>query len=78
MVTATDSWSGALTVDVEGWPGDYNINPEACIPIITRSSCCFPGDLSCDCENSASARAENAAIADGLDDLLDGLPTWTH
>ena len=49
VVTATDSWSGALTVNVEGWPGDYNINPEVCIHIV-----------------------------DKLDDLLDGLPTWTN
>ena len=59
VVTATDSWSGALTVDVEGWPGDYNINPEACIRVVT-------------------ATTELAAVADGLDDLLDGMPTWTH
>ena len=59
VVTATDSWSGALTVDVEGWPGDYNINPEVCIRVVTATS-------------------EVAAIADGLDDLLAGLPSWTH
>jgi hypothetical protein len=59
VVTAIDSWSGALTVNVEGWPGDYNINPEACIRVVT-------------------ATTKLAAIADGLDDLLDGMPTWTH
>lgn len=34
VVTATDSWSGALTVDIDDWPGEYNINPEACIRVI--------------------------------------------
>jgi hypothetical protein len=34
VVTATDSWSGALTVDIDGWPGEYSINPEACIQIV--------------------------------------------
>ena len=56
VVTAIDSWSGALTVNVEGWPGDYNINPEACIRVVT-------------------ATTKLAAIADGLDDLLDGKPS---
>jgi hypothetical protein len=36
VITATDSWSGALTVDVEGWPGSYNISPEACIRVVPR------------------------------------------
>ena len=60
VVTATDDWSGALTVLLDGWPGDYNINPEACIRVVTRE------------------HQVVAAIADGLDDLLDGMPTWTH
>ncbi len=59
VVTATDSWSGVLTVEVVGWPGAYNVNPEACIHVVPATS-------------------EVAAIADGLDDLLDGMPTWTH
>ncbi len=37
-VTAVDSWSGALTVNVEGWPGDYSINPEACIRVVTATT----------------------------------------
>ncbi len=36
VVTATDSWSGALTVDIDGWPGEYSINPEACIRVVSR------------------------------------------
>ena len=59
VVTATDDWSGALTVLLDGWPGDYNINPEACIRVV-------------------SADTELVVIADGLDNILDGLPTWTH
>ena len=59
VITAIDSWSGALTVNVDGWPGEYNITPEACIRVVT-------------------AATELAGIADGLDDLLDGMPTWTH
>ncbi|HIC23134.1 MAG TPA: hypothetical protein EYO84_06900 [Planctomycetes bacterium] len=34
VVTAIDDWSGVLTVNVDGWPGKYNINPAACIPIM--------------------------------------------
>jgi hypothetical protein len=59
VVTATDSWSGVLTVEVVGWPGAYNVNPETCIRVV-------------------SAGTEIAVIADAVDDLLDGMPTWTH
>ena len=59
MVSAIDSWSGALTVNVDGWPGSYNINPEACIRVVPTE----PG---------------LGLVADKLDTLLDGMPTWTH
>ena len=61
-VTATDSWSGVLTVEVVGWPGAYNVNPEACIHVVPRTV-------------EAGSIAE---VCDRLDDLLDGMPTWTH
>ena len=37
VVTAIDSWSGSVTVDIDGWPGAYNINPEACIRIVDEA-----------------------------------------
>jgi len=48
-----------LTINVDGWPGTYHINSEACVRVVP-------------------ATTELAAVADGLDDLLDGMPTWTH
>ena len=36
VITAIDSWSGALTVNVDGWPGEYNINSEVCIRVVPR------------------------------------------
>jgi len=35
-VVAVDSWCGSLTVDVDDWPGTYEINPETCINIIDK------------------------------------------
>tara|TARA_Y100000034_G_scaffold112382_1_gene146313 strand:+ start:95 stop:343 length:249 start_codon:yes stop_codon:yes gene_type:complete len=62
VVTATDSWSGVLTVEVVGWPGAYNVNPEACIRVVPRTV--EAGSI--------------GKVCDRLDDLLDGMPTWTH
>jgi len=35
-VTAVDSWAMDLTITVDGWPGKYNINSEACIRVVPR------------------------------------------
>jgi|TARA_Y100000310_G_C20624156_1_gene784953 ribosomal protein S4E len=61
MITAIDDWSGELTVTIDGWPGSYTTNPDACIISLQEED---------------SVRLEE--ILGKLDDLLDGMPTWTN
>ena len=35
-VVAVDSWCGSLTVDIDDWPGTYEMNPESCVSIIAK------------------------------------------